>query len=91
MEDKITVKYVCADYNDCFPAYYYHIICKNGNNKVISMMDLPEGYTNTFDEIFRLVEEKGVLAAQAGRGLCMGTASINLPMKTANTSSIIRT
>lgn len=68
MEDKITVKYVCADYNDCFPAYYYHIICKNGNNKVISMMDLPEGYTNTFDEIFRLVEEKGVLALKPDEG-----------------------
>ena len=88
MEDKITVKYVCADYNDCFPAYYYHIICKNGNNKVISMMDLPEGYTNTFDEIFRLVEEKGVLALEPDEG--SRTASINLPMKTANTSSIIR-
>ena len=68
MEDKITVKYVCSDYNDCFPAYYYHIICKNGNNKVISMMDLPEGYTNTFDEIFRLVEQKGVLALKPDEG-----------------------
>ena len=41
MEDKITVKYVCADYND---------------------------YTNTFDEIFRLVEEKGVLALKPDEG-----------------------
>ena len=57
-----------SDYNDCFPAYYYHIICKNGNNKVISMMDLPEGYTNTFDEIFRLVEQKGVLALKPDEG-----------------------
>ena len=29
MEDKITVKYICSDYNECFPEYYYHIICKN--------------------------------------------------------------
>ena len=68
MEDKITVKYICSDYNQCFPEYYYHIICKNGNNKVISMMDLPEGYTNNFDEIFRLVEEKGVLALKPDEG-----------------------
>ncbi len=68
MEDKITVKYVCSDFNHCFPEYYYHIICKNGNNKVISMMDLPEGYTNEFEEIFRLVEEKGVLALKPDEG-----------------------
>ena len=32
------------------------------------MMDLPEGYTNNFDEIFRLVEEKGVLALKPDEG-----------------------
>lgn len=68
MEDKITVKYVCSDYNECFPEYYYHIICKNGNNKVISMMDLPEGYTNSFEDIFKLAEEKGVLALKPDEG-----------------------
>ena len=68
MEDKITVKYVVSDYNAYFPEYYYHIICKNGNNKVISMMDLPEGYTNTFEDIFRLVEEKKVLALKPDEG-----------------------
>jgi glutathione synthase/RimK-type ligase-like ATP-grasp enzyme len=31
-------------------------------------MDLPEGYTNNFDEIFRLVEEKGVLALKPDEG-----------------------
>lgn len=68
MEDKITVKYICSDYNECFPEYYFHIICKNGNNKVISMMDLPDGYVNEFEEIFRLVEEKKVLALKPDEG-----------------------
>lgn len=68
MEDKITVKYVCSEFNQFFPEYYYHIICKNGNNKVISMMDLPEGYTNEFEDIFRLVQEKGVLALKPDEG-----------------------
>ena len=68
MEDKITVKYICSEFNQFFPEYYYHIICKNGNNKVISMMDLPEGYTNEFEDIFKLVQEKGVLALKPDEG-----------------------
>ncbi|MEG1566321.1 MAG: sugar-transfer associated ATP-grasp domain-containing protein [Anaerovoracaceae bacterium] len=68
MEDKITVKYIASDFNEYFPEYYYHIILKNGNNKVISMMDLPKEYTNTYDDIFRLAEEKGVLALKRDAG-----------------------
>ena len=68
MEDKITVKYICSDYNQCFPEYYYHISLKNGNNKVIPMMDCPEGYGNTYEDIFRLVREKGALALKPDEG-----------------------
>ena len=85
MEDKITVKYICSDYNECFPEYYYHIICKNGNNKVISMMDLPEGYTNSFEDIFKLVEEKGVLALMAAEQMKVdGCVPISAPMAVKN-------
>ena len=31
-------------------------------------MDLPEGYTNSFADIFKLVEEKGVLALKPDEG-----------------------
>lgn len=68
MEDKITVKYICSDYNSCFPEYYYHISLKNGNNKVIPMMDCPEGYGNTYEDIFNLVREKGCLALKPDEG-----------------------
>lgn len=68
MEDKITVKYICSDYNDCFPYYYYHIVMKNGNNKLIPMMDCPEGYGNTFQDIFNLAKEKGALALKPDEG-----------------------
>jgi len=68
MEDKITVKYICSDYNHCFPEYYYHISLKNGNNKVVSMMDCPKHYTNTYDDIFELVKEKGSLALKPDEG-----------------------
>lgn len=68
MEDKITVKYIVSSHKECFPEYYYHISCKNGENRVISMMDLPDGYTNNFEEVFRLVEEKKVLALKPDEG-----------------------
>lgn len=29
LEDKITVKYICSDYNQFFPEYYYHISVRN--------------------------------------------------------------
>ncbi|MDD4376611.1 MAG: sugar-transfer associated ATP-grasp domain-containing protein [Eubacteriales bacterium] len=68
MEDKITVKYICSDYNNCFPEYYYHIVLKNGNNKVIAMMDCPKGYSNTYEDIFNLAMEKGSLALKPDEG-----------------------
>ncbi len=68
MEDKITVKYICSDYNSCFPEYYYHISLKNGNNKVIPMMDCPEGFGNTYEDIFKLVQLKGDLALKPDEG-----------------------
>jgi len=68
MEDKITVKYICSDYNECFPEYYYHISMKNGNNKVIPMMDCPENLGSSFDDIFTLVQEKGSLAMKPDEG-----------------------
>ncbi len=68
MEDKITVKYICSEYNSCFPEYYYHISLKNGNNKVIPMMDCPEGFGNTYEDIFKLVELKGALALKPDEG-----------------------
>ena len=68
LEDKITVKYVCSEYNRFFPEYYYHISLKNGNNKILPMMDCPAGYTNTYEDIFRLVREKGCLALKPDEG-----------------------
>lgn len=68
LEDKITVKYVCSEYNDCFPEYYYHISLKNGKNKILPMMDCPEGYEGTYEDIFRLVREKYSLALKPDEG-----------------------
>ncbi len=68
MEDKITVKYICSKYNYCFPEYYYHISLKNGNNKIVPMMDCPECYHNTYEDIAKLVQEKGMLALKPDEG-----------------------
>lgn len=68
MEDKITVKYICSEYNHCFPEYYYHISLKDGKNKILPMMDCPEGFDGVYEDIFRLVKEKGSLALKPDEG-----------------------
>ncbi|MGN0073619.1 MAG: hypothetical protein ACI36W_07515, partial [Coriobacteriales bacterium] len=44
LEDKITLKYVAAGFKGCFPGYYYYTSLHNGENRIIPMMDLPDGY-----------------------------------------------
>jgi len=67
-EDKITVKYIVSDYKECFPEYYYHIMSNSNKNKVIPMMDCPEGYTGSYDDIFKLVKLKKILALKPDEG-----------------------
>jgi len=67
-EDKITAKYIIPEYKHCFPEYYYHIILKHGKNKIIPMMDCPAGYAGSYEDIFRLVKEKKVLALKPDEG-----------------------
>ena len=67
-EDKITIKYVVNQFKECFPDYYYHIKTKNGENIIIPMMDCPEQYGNTYEDILALAKEKGVLAMKPDEG-----------------------
>lgn len=68
LEDKITLKYIASDFNECFPEYYYYTSLKNGENRVVPMMDLPDGYEATFADILRFAKEKGVLALKPDEG-----------------------
>ncbi|MGO1944432.1 MAG: sugar-transfer associated ATP-grasp domain-containing protein, partial [Ancrocorticia sp.] len=68
LEDKISIKYVASQFNECFPAYYYFTSLHDGENKVIPMMDCPEGFGASFDEILRLARERGVLALKPDEG-----------------------
>ncbi|PWF27386.1 sugar-transfer associated ATP-grasp domain-containing protein [Ancrocorticia populi] len=68
LEDKISIKYVASQFNECFPGYYYFTSLHDGENKVIPMMDCPESFGADFDEILRLAREKGVLALKPDEG-----------------------
>lgn len=68
LEDKISIKYVAAEFNDCLPAYYFYTTPHKGENAVVPMMDCPTGYGTTFQDVLRLVREKGVLALKPDEG-----------------------
>jgi len=67
-EDKVTIKYILNDFSECMTAYYYLIATKNGKNKVIPLMDCPEDYKSSYEDIFRLVRAKGILALKLDQG-----------------------
>ncbi|MGN0077380.1 MAG: sugar-transfer associated ATP-grasp domain-containing protein, partial [Coriobacteriales bacterium] len=68
LEDKITLKYVAAGFKECFPGYYYYTSLHNGENRIIPMMDLPDGYDADYESILRLARESGVLALKPDEG-----------------------
>ena len=68
LEDKISVKYICSAHNEFFPEYYYHISVRNGEKRVIPLMDCPKEFGGNFEDIFGLVKKVGVLACKPQRG-----------------------
>ncbi|MCQ2551172.1 MAG: hypothetical protein MJ146_03120 [Clostridia bacterium] len=68
LEDKITVKYICSDHGQYFPKYYYHVSVRNGEKRIIPLMDLPDYCTNNLESIFELVKHEGQLACKPQRG-----------------------
>lgn len=68
LEDKITLKYLLREYRECFPDYYYYTCFRNGQHRIVPMMDLPKGYGVSANEILRLAREKGVLALKPDKG-----------------------
>ena len=68
LEDKLTVKYICSDYGQFFPAYYYHFSVRNGEKRVIPLMDLPDYCDNTPESVLTLVQHVGQLACKPQRG-----------------------
>lgn len=68
LEDKITVKYICSDYSQFFPKYYYHVSVRNGEKRIIPLMDLPDYCDENLESIFTLVQRVGELACKPQRG-----------------------
>lgn len=68
LEDKISIKYVAAEFNEYLPEYYYYTNHQAGKAHLIPMMDCPEGYGKDFSEVLRLVREKGLLALKPDEG-----------------------
>lgn len=68
MEDKLTFKYLLAQHGECLPGYYFFTSCRAGENRIIPLMDCPEGYGATVDDILRLARELGVLALKPDEG-----------------------
>jgi len=67
-EDKITIKYILKGFKDCLPEYYYFITARHGKNRIIRMLDCPVSYSDSFDDIFRLVRQKKILALKPDEG-----------------------
>lgn len=68
LEDKISFKYVVSDFNESLPGYYYYTNSRYGNDHIVPMMDCPEGYGTTVEDILRLAREKNVLALKPDEG-----------------------
>ena len=68
LEDKISIKYVAAEFNEYLPGYYYYTSQRGGRAHLIPMMDRPDGYGESFDEVLRLARDKGVLALKPDEG-----------------------
>ena len=67
-EDKITIKYILDDFSEYMTEYYYLITMKNGKNKIVTLMDCPNGYVSSYEDIFRLVRQQGTLALKLDEG-----------------------
>ena len=68
LEDKISIKYVAADFSECLPAYYYYTDGRGDENTFIPMMDCPEGLGTSADDVLHLARQLGTLALKPEEG-----------------------
>lgn len=68
IEDKMTFRYVLEPFKEYLPKYYFQIIRREGYPVLLPLMDCPEGYEATLDDLFRLLRCKGALALKAASG-----------------------
>lgn len=68
IEDKMTLRYVLEPFRKHLPAYYFQILQRDDRQLIVKLPDCPEGYDAAFDELFRLLREKGKLAFKSASG-----------------------
>lgn len=68
LEDKVSIKYVAAEFNEFLPDYYFYTSRSAGRNHVVPMMDCPEGYGANYEDVLSLARDKGVLALKPDEG-----------------------
>ena len=65
IDDKLTMKYVLAPFDRFMPRYFYHILKERG---IMRLMDCPDGYKGTSEDVVRLLRDKGRLAIKKTAG-----------------------
>lgn len=68
IEDKMTFRYVFEPFKQFLPKYYFQIIQRDDKQVLLKLQDCPVGYETTFDDMFRLLREKGKLAFKSASG-----------------------
>lgn len=58
LDDCLSMRHILQNDVDVLPEYYYHIISRDGNPLILSLQDLPVGFTPDVSDILRLLREK---------------------------------
>ena len=68
IDDKTTYRYVMEPCRQYVPEYYYHLITRNGELRILRLQDCPQTYSADFDGILRLIRDRGKLACKQSSG-----------------------
>ena len=66
--DKVSLRYMFDDFSAYLPKYYYNLVRRDGKVTLLTMQDTPEGFSATFEDVLRLLREKGILALKQTEG-----------------------
>lgn len=68
LEDKNTLKYMVLKYKDAFPDYYYYVGHRNGEIRILGLLDCPSKGKSNMEDILELIRDKKVVALKPDEG-----------------------
>ena len=68
ISDKLASRFALGSFKSVLPEYYYAVAKINGKSRILPMPELPAGYELSYDSIFALLREKGLLAIKKTYG-----------------------